>query len=182
MSFKLQAAMVKQRRRAGPLCVLPVPGRLGQARPRRRGPAAAANVGRGSQLSRDSWRVFLTISRKMSLSPPIYLFLSVVLSCIVWTSCFTALSVNLPQTRRFCNWIPNESRISSNLQSKTFASPLMSLSGEAPKNGVANKVALVALGCPKNTVDAEVMLGDLQKRGFSIVRQPKDADVGKHYD
>lgn len=50
---------------------------------------------------------------------------------------------------------------------------------EVPKNGVANKVALVALGCPKNTVDAEVMLGDLQKRGFSIVRQPKDADVGE---
>jgi hypothetical protein len=50
---------------------------------------------------------------------------------------------------------------------------------ETPKNGVANKVALVALGCPKNTVDAEVMLGDLQKRGFTIVRQPKDADVGE---
>ncbi len=50
---------------------------------------------------------------------------------------------------------------------------------DVPKNGVANKVALVALGCPKNTVDAEVMLGDLQKRGFSIVRQPKDADVGE---
>jgi hypothetical protein len=70
------------------------------------------------------------------------------------------------------------------------------------KNGIANKVALVALGCPKNTVDAEVpskprlmpacdargsrhripdfclsqvMLGDLQKRGFSIVRQPAGA-------
>jgi hypothetical protein len=55
----------------------------------------------------------------------------------------------------------------------------MTLSEQAPKNGVANKVALVALGCPKNTVDAEVMLGDLQKRGFSIVRQPKDADVGQ---
>jgi len=48
--------------------------------------------------------------------------------------------------------------------------------GAAP-NGVANKVALVALGCPKNTVDAEVMLGDLQKKGFEIVRQPRDADV-----
>jgi len=48
--------------------------------------------------------------------------------------------------------------------------------GAAP-NGVANKVALVALGCPKNTVDAEVMLGDLQKKGFKIVRQPRDADV-----
>ena len=27
-----------------------------------------------------------------------------------------------------------------------------------------HSVALVALGCPKNTVDAEVMLGDLQQR------------------
>jgi hypothetical protein len=45
------------------------------------------------------------------------------------------------------------------------------------QNGVANKVALVALGCPKNTVDAEVMLGDLQKKGFEIVRKPRDADV-----
>ena len=61
------------------------------------------------------------------------------------------------------------------------ATPLkMTADNEPRKNGVANKVALVALGCPKNTVDAEVMLGDLQKRGFSIVRQPKDADVGEH--
>jgi len=45
------------------------------------------------------------------------------------------------------------------------------------KNGVANKVALVALGCPKNTVDAEVMLGDLQSKGFEIVRHASDADV-----
>ena len=38
-------------------------------------------------------------------------------------------------------------------------------------------VALVALGCPKNTVDAEVMLGDLQRRGLRIVREPREADV-----
>ena len=62
---------------------------------------------------------------------------------------------------------------------RTCRSQLRMAVNEAPKNGVANKVALVALGCPKNTVDAEVMLGDLQKRGFSIVRQPKDADVGE---
>jgi len=51
------------------------------------------------------------------------------------------------------------------------------VAASAAPNGVANKVALVALGCPKNTVDAEVMLGDLQKKGFQIVRQPRDADV-----
>lgn len=38
-------------------------------------------------------------------------------------------------------------------------------------------VALVALGCPKNTVDAEVMLGDLQRNGLRVVQEPGDADV-----
>ena len=38
-------------------------------------------------------------------------------------------------------------------------------------------VALVALGCPKNTVDAEVMLGDLQRRGLRIVNEPREADI-----
>ena len=38
-------------------------------------------------------------------------------------------------------------------------------------------VALVALGCPKNTVDAEVMLGDLQRYGMRIVSAPEEADI-----
>ena len=40
-----------------------------------------------------------------------------------------------------------------------------------------HSVALVALGCPKNTVDAEVMLGDLQRNGMRVVRRPSEADV-----
>ena len=40
-----------------------------------------------------------------------------------------------------------------------------------------HSVALVALGCPKNTVDAEVMLGDLQRNGLRVVKQPEDADI-----
>lgn len=40
-----------------------------------------------------------------------------------------------------------------------------------------HSVALVALGCPKNTVDAEVMLGDLQRHGLRVVREPADAEV-----
>ena len=40
-----------------------------------------------------------------------------------------------------------------------------------------HSVALVALGCPKNTVDAEVMLGDLQRHGMKVVREPTEADV-----
>ena len=45
----------------------------------------------------------------------------------------------------------------------------------APTNRYS--VALVALGCPKNTVDAEVMLGDLQRYGMRIVATPEEADI-----
>jgi ribosomal protein S12 methylthiotransferase len=40
-----------------------------------------------------------------------------------------------------------------------------------------HSVSLVALGCPKNTVDAEVMLGDLQRSGLRITQNPEDADI-----
>ncbi|KAA8494794.1 Ribosomal protein S12 methylthiotransferase RimO [Porphyridium purpureum] len=38
-------------------------------------------------------------------------------------------------------------------------------------------VSLVALGCAKNTVDAEVMLGDLQRNGVRIVGEDEESDV-----
>ncbi|HMA53104.1 MAG TPA: 30S ribosomal protein S12 methylthiotransferase RimO [Acidobacteriota bacterium] len=38
-------------------------------------------------------------------------------------------------------------------------------------------VALVSLGCAKNLVDSEVMLGALRKAGYGIVPRPEDADV-----
>ncbi len=38
-------------------------------------------------------------------------------------------------------------------------------------------MGLVSLGCPKNLVDGEVMLGHLKGRGHAIVSDPKDADV-----
>lgn len=36
---------------------------------------------------------------------------------------------------------------------------------------------LVSLGCPKNLVDSEVMLGSLMKNGLSITQDPEQADV-----
>ena len=36
---------------------------------------------------------------------------------------------------------------------------------------------MVSLGCPKNLVDGEVMLGQLQRRGHTLVATPRDADV-----
>jgi ribosomal protein S12 methylthiotransferase len=42
---------------------------------------------------------------------------------------------------------------------------------------VKQKVSMVSLGCPKNLVDAEVMLGVLSKNEYEITMDEKDADV-----
>ena len=39
------------------------------------------------------------------------------------------------------------------------------------------KVGMVSLGCPKNLVDSEVMLGILARQGFELTPLPEDADV-----
>jgi ribosomal protein S12 methylthiotransferase len=39
------------------------------------------------------------------------------------------------------------------------------------------KVGFVSLGCPKNLVDSEVMLGTLARQGYSITARKDDADV-----
>src|SRR5205085_4864552 len=39
------------------------------------------------------------------------------------------------------------------------------------------KVGFVSLGCPKNLVDSEVMLGALSRQGYSITARKEDADV-----
>jgi ribosomal protein S12 methylthiotransferase len=36
---------------------------------------------------------------------------------------------------------------------------------------------MLTLGCPKNRVDSEVMLGTLTHRGYQLVREPSEADV-----
>jgi len=40
-----------------------------------------------------------------------------------------------------------------------------------------NKVGLVSLGCPKNLVDSEVMLGLLREGGYELIKDEKQADV-----
>ena len=39
------------------------------------------------------------------------------------------------------------------------------------------KVGFVSLGCPKNLVDTEVMMGQLAARGHQLTSSPADADV-----
>lgn len=41
----------------------------------------------------------------------------------------------------------------------------------------AQKICLVSLGCPKNLVDSEVMLGILKEAGAELVAKKEDADV-----
>src|SRR4030095_13106152 len=58
--------------------------------------------------------------------------------------------------------------------------PPTSLLEDAPKTSVkapATKVGFVSLGCPKNLVDSEVMMGMLAHNGAELVRQAEDADV-----
>ncbi len=41
----------------------------------------------------------------------------------------------------------------------------------------APKVGMVSLGCAKNLIDAEIMLGDAGLHGFEITSDPSDADI-----
>lgn len=44
-------------------------------------------------------------------------------------------------------------------------------------SGDTKKICLVTLGCPKNLVDAEMMLGFLKRDGFSFSTKPAESDV-----
>ena len=46
---------------------------------------------------------------------------------------------------------------------------------ETPENP-RGKYAFVSLGCPKNLVDSERMLGLLQRDGFHLVEDPEESD------
>ena len=53
------------------------------------------------------------------------------------------------------------------------------LHGQAPAEpaGASLRVGMVSLGCPKNLVDSEVMLGHLRRAGHELVGDPQQADV-----
>ena len=42
---------------------------------------------------------------------------------------------------------------------------------------MSRKIGLVSLGCPKNLVDSELMLGMLKSEGYEIVSEAEDADI-----
>src|SRR5438309_7972803 len=48
---------------------------------------------------------------------------------------------------------------------------------ETPQSTRPQKVGFVSLGCPKNLVDSEVMMGLLSRAGAELTRRAEDADV-----
>src|SRR5450759_12401 len=39
------------------------------------------------------------------------------------------------------------------------------------------KIGVVSLGCPKNLVDTEIMLGDLKNKGFEISKDASECEI-----
>src|SRR5437868_7765476 len=64
------------------------------------------------------------------------------------------------------------------LESIDRMSPKLSsvIDAESPKSA-RTKVGFVSLGCPKNLVDSEVMMGMLAQGGAELVPRAEDADV-----
>ncbi len=61
--------------------------------------------------------------------------------------------------------------VSGSPESKLAQSP------EKPHSTAPQKVGFVSLGCPKNLVDSEVMMGLLARAGAELTRRAEDADV-----
>ena len=55
--------------------------------------------------------------------------------------------------------------------------PVLSSSVSSVVNDLMNKVGFISLGCPKNLVDSEVMMGQLKQKGFQITADAEDADT-----
>ena len=55
--------------------------------------------------------------------------------------------------------------------------PIVATSGEQSSPRKPTKIGFVSLGCPKNLVDSEVMMGLLQRAGAELTPRAEDADV-----
>ncbi len=53
------------------------------------------------------------------------------------------------------------------------------MASKAPqtKNAKPKTLCAVSLGCPKNLVDTEIMLGGLARRGWQVLKEPEEAQV-----
>src|SRR5436189_2777229 len=64
------------------------------------------------------------------------------------------------------------------MNSRAIAAAVSAANEEpSPRLQRATKVGMISLGCAKNLVDAEIMLGSVLQRGMEITSRPEDADV-----
>src|SRR5687768_17681732 len=62
---------------------------------------------------------------------------------------------------------------SSDVCSSDLTLPLMTNPADTVRRP---RVGMISLGCPKNLVDSEVMLGELARRGYDVVNNLDSAD------
>src|SRR5271168_2826927 len=60
---------------------------------------------------------------------------------------------------------------------KTDSVALLDAIPESPATTAPKKIGFVSLGCPKNLVDSEVMMGLLSAGGAQITSRAEDADI-----
>src|SRR5947209_5447683 len=70
-----------------------------------------------------------------------------------------------------------ESRKTGSLSAVTMRTSPSSKRRNALRSSMSTKVGMVSLGCAKNLVDAEIMLGSVLERGMEITSSADDADV-----
>src|SRR5688572_12004667 len=62
-------------------------------------------------------------------------------------------------------------------RSRTRTALPATIAGVTEDNRKAPRIGFVSLGCPKNLVDSEVMLGTLTRQGYTITSNKEEADV-----
>ncbi len=60
---------------------------------------------------------------------------------------------------------------------KTDSVALLDVAEQRPVSAAPKKIGFVSLGCPKNLVDSEVMMGLLSQAGAQITSRAEDADI-----
>ncbi|KAK9817913.1 hypothetical protein WJX72_004265 [[Myrmecia] bisecta] len=74
-------------------------------------------------------------------------------------------------------WATHTGSLRSSVRQPQLAQPRSAIICSAAAPAPPPKLSLVSLGCPKNLVDGEVLLGDLHRSGFEITRDHDDADA-----
>src|SRR6185436_6105573 len=79
-----------------------------------------------------------------------------------------------PSERRWPLWYT--SSLMSEIPSRPGAASRIDSHVPSPA-GRSGRVGMISLGCPKNLVDSEIMLGELSRQGYEVVRDLESAET-----